>query len=166
MKLVNNTLVAFSAKAGTVAQDGSGANSPFTAALLKHIATPGLDVRLAFGRIRDVVVGPDGFVYLAMHDPYRIVRLVPADGDAPRTGRNVDAGPRARPASLSCACRDREGRLSTELIVYPRSQKAPASPRRQADGVDRCHSRNAMCNSSARDALPQWPISSSMFVSR
>jgi glucose/arabinose dehydrogenase len=38
------------------------------------------------GRIRDVVVGPDGFVYLAMHGPDRIARLVPADG-AGRTAR-------------------------------------------------------------------------------
>jgi glucose/arabinose dehydrogenase len=30
-----------------------------------------------YGRIRDVVIGPDGLVYLAMNDPGRIVRLVP-----------------------------------------------------------------------------------------
>ncbi len=30
-----------------------------------------------YGRVRDVVVGPDGLVYLAMNDPGRIVRLVP-----------------------------------------------------------------------------------------
>jgi glucose/arabinose dehydrogenase len=39
------------------------------------------------GRIRHVVVGPDGFVYLAMHGPDRIARLVPALGGAPRTAR-------------------------------------------------------------------------------
>jgi glucose/arabinose dehydrogenase len=39
------------------------------------------------GRIRDVVVGPDGLVYLAMHDPDRIARLVPADAGAPRTAQ-------------------------------------------------------------------------------
>jgi formylglycine-generating enzyme required for sulfatase activity/uncharacterized caspase-like protein len=49
-------LVAFAAKAGTTAQDGEGSNGPFTAALLKHIATPGLDLRLAFGRVRDDVL--------------------------------------------------------------------------------------------------------------
>jgi glucose/arabinose dehydrogenase len=32
-----------------------------------------------YGRVRDVVVGPDGLVYLAMNDPGRIVRLVPLE---------------------------------------------------------------------------------------
>jgi hypothetical protein len=51
-------LVAYSAKHGTLAQDGVGRNrySPFARALLKHIAEPGLDIRLAFGRIRDDVL--------------------------------------------------------------------------------------------------------------
>jgi len=39
------------------------------------------------GRIRDVVVGPDGFVYLALHGPDRIARLVPADAETSRTAR-------------------------------------------------------------------------------
>lgn len=51
-----DTLVAYAAKAGTVAADGDGRNSPFTAALLKHLATPGLDVRLALGLVRDDVI--------------------------------------------------------------------------------------------------------------
>jgi tetratricopeptide (TPR) repeat protein len=51
-----DTLVAFAAKAGSTASDGDGANSPFTAALLKHIATPGLDIRLALGRVYDEVM--------------------------------------------------------------------------------------------------------------
>ncbi|HJS08936.1 MAG TPA: caspase family protein, partial [Pirellulales bacterium] len=52
----SDTLVAFSAKAGSVALDGKGMHSPFTAALLQHIASPGLDLRIAFGRIRDTVL--------------------------------------------------------------------------------------------------------------
>jgi hypothetical protein len=50
-----DTLVAFAAREGTVADDGGGKNSPFTAALLKHLTTPGLDIRLALGRVRDEV---------------------------------------------------------------------------------------------------------------
>jgi glucose/arabinose dehydrogenase len=32
-----------------------------------------------YGRIRDVAIGPDGLVYLAMNDPGRIVRLTPVE---------------------------------------------------------------------------------------
>jgi uncharacterized caspase-like protein len=42
-----DTLVAYAAKQGSVSYDGAGANSPFAAALLKHIAEPGLDIRIA-----------------------------------------------------------------------------------------------------------------------
>jgi uncharacterized caspase-like protein len=63
-----DTLIAFAAKAGAVAGDGDGAHSPFATALIKHIATPGLDLRLAFGRVRDEVLKSTGsrqepFVY-------------------------------------------------------------------------------------------------------
>src|ERR1700676_891490 len=51
-----NTLIAYSAKAGSTALDGDAQNSPFTLALAKHIATPGLDVRKAFGFVRDDVL--------------------------------------------------------------------------------------------------------------
>src|SRR5262249_52344009 len=52
----SNTLVAYSARAGSTAQDGAGRNSPFTIALAKHLTTPGLDVRKAFGFVRDDVL--------------------------------------------------------------------------------------------------------------
>ena len=63
-----NTLIAYSAKAGFTAQDGDGANSPFTVALSRHLTTPGLDVRRAFGFVRDDVLKSTGnkqepFVY-------------------------------------------------------------------------------------------------------
>src|SRR5215203_5256432 len=63
-----NMLIAYSAKAGSTAADGDGKNSPFTLALAKHLTTPGLDVRRAFGFIRDDVLKNTGnrqepFVY-------------------------------------------------------------------------------------------------------
>ncbi|WP_370691940.1 caspase family protein [Bradyrhizobium xenonodulans] len=51
-----NTLVAFAAKAGLTALDGDGRNSPFATALAHHLATPGLDLRKAFGYVRDEVL--------------------------------------------------------------------------------------------------------------
>lgn len=57
---VSDTLIAFAAKAGSVALDGDNSNSPFTTALLEHVATPGVDLRIAFGRVRDSVLSSTG----------------------------------------------------------------------------------------------------------
>jgi uncharacterized caspase-like protein len=57
---MSDTLIAFAAKAGSTAADGEGKNSPFTIALVKHVAEPGLDLRLAFGRVRDEVLKTTG----------------------------------------------------------------------------------------------------------
>ena len=51
-----DTLVAYASRAGTVALDGSGTNSPFAEALSKYIAQPGVDIRIALGQVRDEVV--------------------------------------------------------------------------------------------------------------
>lgn len=52
-----NTLVAYAAKEGTTAEDGTGLDhSPFTKALLKHLSSPNTEVRLVFGRVRDDVM--------------------------------------------------------------------------------------------------------------
>ncbi len=52
----DNTLVAYSAKDGTTAIDSTGGrHSPFTAALLKHLPTPGLEVRFLLAEVRDDV---------------------------------------------------------------------------------------------------------------
>jgi Caspase domain len=63
-----NTLIAYAAKAGSVAQDGNANHSPFALALLDNLFVPGLDIRLAFGRVRDEVLKKTGnqqepFVY-------------------------------------------------------------------------------------------------------
>src|SRR5712691_11041818 len=63
-----NVLIAYSAKAGSTAADGDGTNSPFTSALSHHLTKPGLDVRRAFGFVRDDVLKNTGnrqepFVY-------------------------------------------------------------------------------------------------------
>ena len=85
-----DTLIAFAAKAGAVAGDGDGAHSPFATALLNHLATPGLDLRLTLGRVRDEVLKSTGrrqepFVYGSLGGD--TVALVPqftpkADPDA------------------------------------------------------------------------------------
>ncbi len=63
-----SVLVAFAARDGTVADDGTGRNSPFTTALLRHLETPGLEINFLFRRVRDDVITATGrrqepFVY-------------------------------------------------------------------------------------------------------
>ena len=76
-----NTLIAYAAKGGSTASDGGGKNSPFASALVKHLTTPGLGVRRAFGYVRDDVLAATGnrqepFVYGSLGGDE--VTLVPA----------------------------------------------------------------------------------------
>ncbi len=50
------SIVMYSTKSGDVAMDGTGKNSPFTSALIKHIKTPGLDVNLLPSRVTKTVL--------------------------------------------------------------------------------------------------------------
>lgn len=45
------TLVTFAAAPGTVAADGTGRNSPFTEALLKHVGAPNIEVEVMLKRV-------------------------------------------------------------------------------------------------------------------
>jgi hypothetical protein len=51
------TYIAYSASAGEVAADGSGANSPFAAALVAHLPDPGADLDAVFNAVRTEVYG-------------------------------------------------------------------------------------------------------------
>jgi hypothetical protein len=75
-----DTLVAYAAKAGSVSYDGDGANSPFATALVRNVAEPGLDIRIALGRVRDEVLKATGgrqepFIYGSLGGA--IIPLVP-----------------------------------------------------------------------------------------
>ena len=88
-----NTLIAYAAKAGSTAADGDSKNSPFTSALVKHITTPGLDVRKAFGFVRDDVLKntsnrQEPYVYGSLGGDD--VPLVPAKATAPASSVQAD----------------------------------------------------------------------------
>ena len=56
VETTGKTMVAYAAKHGKTADDGSGAHSPYTEALLKYLKEPGLEVRKLFGKVHDAVV--------------------------------------------------------------------------------------------------------------
>lgn len=91
-----DTLVAYASKEGTVASDGDGRNSPFSAALLSHLEEPGLEVGFMFRKVRDAVLSSTGgrqepFVYgsLSSEGVYLTARADPN----PLSGREaMEAG--------------------------------------------------------------------------
>ncbi len=90
-----NTLVAFAAKGGSTASDGDSRNSPFTGALLKHLTTPGLEVRKAFGLVRDEVMAATGnrqepFVYGSLGGNDVALVTLPVVTPAPRGKTTAD----------------------------------------------------------------------------
>jgi uncharacterized caspase-like protein len=89
-----NTFIAFAAKEGSTAADGDGQNSPFSTALLKHLTRPGLDIRKAFGYVRDEVMSATA----NQQEPYTTnslggadVTLVPAPAAPPPVVGNSNA---------------------------------------------------------------------------
>jgi TPR repeat protein len=105
-----NVLVAYAAKDGTTATDGDGRNSPYTAALLKHLSTRGLEVSFVFRKVRDDVMAATNrrqqpFVYGSLSSkaiylrapdgqaaaaPAASAPAQPVQAAAPSASRNVD----------------------------------------------------------------------------
>jgi Caspase domain len=80
------TIVAYSAKEGTTAEDGDAEHSPFTKALLQHIEEPGIDVQFLLREVRDTVLeetngNQEPFTYGSL--PGRAVLLSPPKEPAP-----------------------------------------------------------------------------------
>lgn len=122
------TLVAFAARAGTIANDGAGRNSPFTTALLRHVGEPGLDISLLFRRVRDDVMAAtlnqqEPFVYGSL--PGREIYLVPPGATAvsppPAAGTSADQEEFAW--SLVKDSVD-SGRLTAFITAFPRGTHA------------------------------------------
>ena len=55
-----DTLVAFAAKEGTVAEEGQGRNSLYSKTLLRYLEEPGLAIEPMFGKVREAVLAATG----------------------------------------------------------------------------------------------------------
>jgi hypothetical protein len=111
-----NVLIAYSAKAGSTAADGDGKNSPFTIALSKHLTTPGLDVRRAFGFVRDDVLKSTG----NRQEPFVYGSLGGEDDAAGAGPGRTAAAPAAAPAPNPQA----EARRDYELALQVGNKSA------------------------------------------
>jgi tetratricopeptide (TPR) repeat protein len=113
------SLIVYSTQPNNVALDGAGRNSPFTAALLKYVATPGLEVRQMISKVRgDVLQATErrqtpwdssslvGDVYLAgapASAPIVVVQNAPAAPAPIVVVQNAPAAPAPAPPAATAA---------------------------------------------------------------
>ncbi|MCS3445838.1 MULTISPECIES: caspase family protein [Bradyrhizobium] len=114
---VGNVLVAYAARDGTIALDGDGRNSPFAAALLRNIETPGVEVTFMFRNVRDDVMeatrnAQQPFVYGSLsRKAIYLVAAPPADDAA---AKQANAAPAA--AALSAPSTTSAGAIDPALV--------------------------------------------------
>ncbi|HRD74801.1 MAG TPA: caspase family protein [Hyphomicrobiaceae bacterium] len=125
----DNELIAFAAAGGTEADDGAGRHSPFTAALLKSLETPGLEVRVLFGAVRDDVLaatsrGQTPHVYGTLGR--EAIYLVPPDAAGAKSSAEAEIARRvaAEKARLEA---EMAARLEAERKRIPSSPPATAT---------------------------------------
>ncbi len=167
-----NTLIAYSAKAGFTAQDGDGANSPFTVALSRHLTTPGLDVRRAFGFVRDEVLRSTGnkqepFVYgsLGGEDvplvPVKVAAVTPATNPQADIRRDYELALQVgnRPAWEAFLAQHPDGfyaslaKLQLEKIAAEQAHAAAIAKAKQAEAErDRLAALGAQKDAQAKAA--------------
>ena len=117
---VGNVLVAYAARDGTTALDGNGRNSPFTAALLRNIETPGVEVTFVFRNVRDDVMEATSneqqpFVYGSLSRKAIYLAGLPPPSSASPTQANAmpavgGSGSHRAPATSATRDRSRAGR--------------------------------------------------------
>lgn len=132
-----NTLIAYAAKAGSLSYDGTDQNSPFTTALVKFIAEPGIDIRIALGRVRDDVLTATGnrqepFVYGSLGGETVSLTPTAAHGSSPITAIAADyamaeriGAPEAWRAFIQT---HREGGFYVDLARAQLNRVSPAPP--------------------------------------
>jgi uncharacterized caspase-like protein len=138
------TLVAYAAKAGQVAFDGDGENSPFVAALARRIKEPGLEINMVFRAVRDDVLAAtnkrqEPFVYGSLpNEAFYFRPISPSDAQAklPPDPASPASLPSVSPpaANPQVSPRPKPPRVpATGKIVPEKRQRAsnqrPSSPR-------------------------------------
>jgi Caspase domain len=114
MKNPDGLILAYATQYLSTAADGGGANSPFTAALLHNIATPGLDVKDLFFKVGQEVVAATGRkqrpeISISMYEPYA---LVPA------------AKPDALSGAAAAVLKPADGRQTVEILQFDYTQSS------------------------------------------
>jgi tetratricopeptide (TPR) repeat protein len=136
------TLISYSTSPGKVAADGSGGNSPYTSALVRHMVTPGLPIEEVFKRVRqDISKKTQG-----QQIPWELSSLEGQFFFAPKPGSPEGAGiggertaetdpeEKANVAEQERLQKEKE-RLSKEREVLDRAKTKPLSAVKEAVAV-------------------------------
>lgn len=90
------TLISFATQPGNVALDGTGRNSPFTEALLRHLGRPGQDITRSMVDVRRDVLASTGGKQVPWDSSSLTGELILQDGGG--TGNSGNAGSSVSPA--------------------------------------------------------------------
>lgn len=133
-----NILISFATGAGRKVADGAGRNSPFTAALLKHIEQPGIELIALMKRLRDDVVSATAgeqvpTFYMSVADEAYFVAALPkpeaAQPAAPETPVASAPAPTAPEAPAAPApVAPAEKIAEVPPAAEPAPSPAPAAP--------------------------------------
>jgi hypothetical protein len=135
----DNVLIAYAARDGTTASDGDGRNSPFTASLLRHIETPGLEISFLFRRVRDDVMAAtkreqQPFVYGSLSKEEIYLKAPAASAQVPTASTQVPATPAEDEKFwLAIQTSTVAGLYEEFLTRYPRSNHAAEARQRIKD---------------------------------
>lgn len=157
----DNVLIAYAARDGTTASDGDGRNSPFTASLLRHVETPGLEISFLFRRVRDDVMAAtkreqQPFVYGSLSKEEIYLKAPAASAPAPVASAPASAASGPAPADpaedekfwLAIQTSTVAGLYEDFLARYPRSSHVEEARRRM---------KNFKANEVAALASPATP---------
>jgi uncharacterized caspase-like protein len=129
------SLIVYSTQPNNVALDGSGRNSPFTEALLKHVGTPGLEVRQMISKVRgDVLEVTD-----QRQRPWDSSSLV---GDVylagPAASNPTPSAPPLPASSTAAVSNDKPGAVAAVVAPAPRADVAGARTEAIPEIVKEC----------------------------
>jgi len=181
------TLISFATQPGNVALDGTGRNSPFTAALVQHLGTPGEGITHNLIRVRNDVLRATGGKQVPWDNSSLtgevVLKPLPALADTPDNGSAVSAATPQQQAEIvywnSIRTSEDAAFFQAYLNRYPEGRFADlarlklaglnsgkplkrdtAEEPQQAAGFDR--SKLARLDpKAAGSALPQKPVSRS-----
>jgi len=125
--------ISYSTSPGKVAADGSGKNRPCTAALAKHMTTPGLPIEEVFKRVRRDI----GHETQGQQIPWELFSL---DGQFYFATQGGGAARAAIPTPDSDAVRQQKEALEQDREAVARQEKEPV--KQKAIAAERAKGRN------------------------